>query len=191
MPPRLMPDILEGRGWECFDCGRGSCGRGGGFGTGRGRGRGRMFDNGDLRLIIMLLLSERPRHGYEIIKALADRVGGGYSPSPGVVYPTLTLLEELGHAAVTEERGGRKLYTLTNDGHAALDDARPVLDSIQRRMDSGAAVRHGPPPQVLRAMDNLMAAVRLRLEGLDASAEQIRAVTAALDTAARAVEEVE
>ena len=81
-----------------------------------GRGRGRMFDNGDLRLVVMQLLSERPRHGYEIIKALEERVGGGYSPSPGVVYPTLTLLEELGHATVTDERAGRKLYTLTPDG---------------------------------------------------------------------------
>ena len=93
-----VPDRLEApAGWDCPRGGR--RGRGGG-------GRGRMFDNGDLRLIIMSLLSDRPRHGYEIIKALEERVGGGYSPSPGVVYPTLTLLEELGQASVMEERAG-------------------------------------------------------------------------------------
>ena len=187
MPPRPMPDAFEGRGWDCFGCGKRGCGRGGGFG--QGRGRGRLFDNGDLRLVILLLLSERPRHGYEIIKALADRVGGGYSPSPGVVYPTLTLLEDVGHAVVTEERAGRKLYTLTEDGHAALAEVRPVVDSILRRMDSSAATRGGPPPQVLRAVDNLMAAIRLRLEGQDHSPAHVLAITAALDAAARAVEE--
>ena len=117
MSRRDVPDTVSGStSWDCFGCGRRGCGRGPGAGGGGGRGRGRMFDNGDLRLVVMQLLSERPRHGYEIIKALEERVGGGYSPSPGVVYPTLTLLEELGHASVTDERAGRKLYTLTADG---------------------------------------------------------------------------
>ena len=117
MSRRDVPDTVSGStSWDCFGCGRRGCGRGPGAGGGGGRGRGRMFDNGDLRLVVMQLLSERPRHGYEIIKALEERVGGGYSPSPGVVYPTLTLLEELGHASVTDERAGRKLYTLTPDG---------------------------------------------------------------------------
>src|SRR5208282_4613403 len=91
---------------------------GGGHHGGRGRHRegGRVFDHGDLRLVVMALLAERPRYGYEIIKALEERVGGGYSPSPGVVYPNLTLLEEVGHATISEEHGGRKLYTLTDEG---------------------------------------------------------------------------
>ena len=72
----------------------------GGHGRGGRRG-GRVLDHGDLRLLILRLLEEKPRHGYEIIKAIEEQVGGAYSPSPGVVYPTLTLLEELGHAAVT------------------------------------------------------------------------------------------
>ena len=70
---------------------------------GRGRHRfgrrpGRMFDHGELRLVVLALISERPRHGYEIIKEIEDRVAGTYTPSPGVIYPTLTMLEELGHA---------------------------------------------------------------------------------------------
>ena len=65
---------------------------------GRGGGRRRMFDGGELRLVILALIAQKPRHGYEVIKALGERVGGEYSPSPGVVYPTLTLLEDMGYA---------------------------------------------------------------------------------------------
>src|SRR5271154_2576162 len=89
----------------------------GGFGRGRfgwgergggvaGR-EGRMFDNGELRLVILALGAEKPRHGYEIIKALGERVGGDYSPSPGVVYPTLTLIEDMGYASASGDEGGR------------------------------------------------------------------------------------
>lgn len=187
MPPRDMPDVPGGpTGWDCFGCGRRGCGRGG---FGGGRGRGRMFDNGDLRVVIMQLLSERARHGYEIIKELGERVGGGYQPSPGVVYPTLTLLQELGEAAVSEERAGRRLYALTEQGRSAVADSRPVLDAILARLESGAAARGGPPPQIVRAMENLAMAVRLRLHGQPAGEAQVRAITAAIDAAARAVEE--
>jgi DNA-binding PadR family transcriptional regulator len=171
-------------GWDCPGRGRGR-----GLGLGGGRGRGRMFDSGDLRLIILHLLADRPRHGYEIIKALEERVGGGYSPSPGVIYPTLTLLEELGQATVSEDRGGRKLYSLTPDGHAALAASQAAIAAILTRLDSGAAARGGPPPQVARALENLATAVRLRLQGQSASERQIRAIAAAIDAAARTVED--
>src|SRR5579875_3881005 len=69
-----------------------------------GRRSGRIFDHGELRLVVLALISERPRHGYEI-KEIEDRVAGTYSPSPGVIYPTLTMLEELGHATVSENEG--------------------------------------------------------------------------------------
>jgi DNA-binding PadR family transcriptional regulator len=99
---------------------------GGGF---RGRDA-RVFEHGDLRLVIMAMLRERPRYGYEIIKELEERVGGGYSPSPGVVYPTLTLLEEVGHATVSDEAGGRRLYTLSAEGLAFLEANRTQVDAI-------------------------------------------------------------
>ena len=79
------------------------------------------------------LLQEKPRHGYEIIKAIEERLAGAYSPSPGVVYPTLTLLEELGHATVAASEGGRKLYAVTAEGTAWLDGQPP-----------GARSRRGP-----------------------------------------------
>ncbi|MFO1038083.1 MAG: PadR family transcriptional regulator [Geminicoccaceae bacterium] len=161
-----------------------------GGGRGRGRGRGRMFESGDLRLIVMQLLADRPRHGYEIIKALEERVGGGYSPSPGVVYPTLTLLEELGHATVSEERAGRRLYALTEEGRTALEASRSTLDAILARLAEGPASRGGLPPRIVRAMENLATAVRLRFEGREVSDAEIRAIAAAIDRAAGAVEEV-
>ncbi len=150
----------------------------------------RVFDHGDLRLVIMTLLAERPRYGYEIIKALEERVGGGYSPSPGVVYPNLTLLEEVGHATVSEERGGRRLYTLSAEGQAWLAANRTAAEAILARVDQGAALRAGPPPQVVRALDNLETAVRLRLKGRQATEAQIRTIADAIDAVARTVEDV-
>jgi DNA-binding PadR family transcriptional regulator len=155
---------------------------------GGGRDGARVFDHGDLRLVIMALLAEKPRYGSEIIKALEERVGDGYSPSPGVVYPTLTLLEEVGHATIREEHGGRKLYTLTDEGKAFLEANRATVDAIFARVSESAS-RRGAPPQVRRAVENLFTAVRLRLRGRPASEEQIRAIADAIDAAARAVEQ--
>src|ERR1700742_4303903 len=99
-----------------------------GFGWGEGVGRHmdrhmrrreRIFEQGDLRLVLLKLIADQPRHGYELIKAVEDSVGGAYSPSPGVVYPTLTLLEELGYATAQEE-GGKKLFSITPEGEAYL-----------------------------------------------------------------------
>ena len=89
--------------------------------------------------MILALLAEKPRYGYDIIKALEERVGGGYSPSPGVVYPTLTLLEEMGHAVVSEERAGRKLYALSPDGMAFFEANRAAANAVLARVDAGAA----------------------------------------------------
>ena len=97
---------------------------------GRG-GRGRVFDQGDLRFVLLGLIAEKPRHGYEIIKEIEDRLGGAYSPSPGVIYPTLTLLEELGYASVTED-GGKKLYAITPEGEAALAANKAAVDAHLR-----------------------------------------------------------
>jgi DNA-binding PadR family transcriptional regulator len=157
---------------------------------GRGGREGRVFDHGDLRLVIMVLLAEKPRYGYEIIKALEERVGGDYSPSPGVIYPTLTLLEELGHATVNADHGNRRLYTLSAEGLAWLDANRHAANAILARIDAGAALRAGPPPPVERALENLVTAVRLRLKGRAATEADIRAIADAIDAAARAVETV-
>jgi len=84
-------------------------------------GLGRFFAHGDLRLVSLHLIAEKPRHGYEIIKAIEEHVGGAYSPSPGVIYPTLTLLEELGYVTVTAGDGVKKLHTITSDWSWTVD----------------------------------------------------------------------
>jgi DNA-binding PadR family transcriptional regulator len=117
----------------------------------RGRRSGRLFDHGELRLVVLALISERPRHGYEIIKEIEDRVAGTYTPSPGVIYPTLIMLEELGHATVTESEG-KKLYAVTTEGSAYLAANRTAVDNALQRMQSvNSAHSGGPAPDIMRA----------------------------------------
>ena len=158
-------------------------------GRGGGRRGGRVLDHGDLRLLILQLLQEKPRHGYEIIKAIEERLAGAYSPSPGVVYPTLTLLEELGHATVAASEGARRLYAITGDGAAWLAASRPALAAVQARIAAARAV-HGevPPPALVRAVEKLKLALRLRVARGDLGEAQIQALAATIDAAATAVE---
>ena len=114
-----------GRGFGPF--GRGFM-EGGGMG-GRGFGMGRKLASVDLQLLILGLLAEKPRHGYEIIKALDERSKGFYIPSPGMVYPALTYLEEIGHATV-EADGARKLYQITETGKGQLESNRGAADAL-------------------------------------------------------------
>ena len=165
--------------------------RDGPFGRGRGERSelGRFFAHGALRLVILHLIAEKPRHGYEIIKAVEDAVGGAYSPSPGVVYPTLSLLEELGHTAVTPGEGTKKLHGITDEGRAMLDANRATLDALLRRMREAAAAHgDGPHPSVVRAKEGLKLALRMRLARGPLTPEQSAAVAAALDAATAAVE---
>jgi DNA-binding PadR family transcriptional regulator len=164
-------------------------GRHGGFDRGSRGGLGRFFAHGDLRLVILHLIAEKPRHGYEVIKAIEERVAGAYSPSPGVIYPTLTLLEELGYVTVSTGEGAKKLHTITAEGRAFLDANRAAVDVLLARMDEASRIHGGgPAPQVVRAMENLKLALRLRLARGPLSEEQANAVAAALDTAATSVE---
>ncbi len=99
------------------------------------RGRmGRMFEQGDLKYVILRLLEEKPRHGYEVIKELEDRFGGAYSPSPGTVYPTLTMLEDMGYAKANTDEGGRKVYSITPEGTTYLQENSTTVDSIFERI---------------------------------------------------------
>ncbi|TDH63200.1 PadR family transcriptional regulator [Dankookia rubra] len=169
-------------GPDRFDLGGGRHGRG-------SFGRGRFFGQGDLRLVVLRLIAEKPRHGYEIIKAIEERVGGAYSPSPGVIYPTLTMLEELGHVAATAGEGSRKQLELTAEGRAFLEANRATVEALLARMEeAGRRLGGGPAPQVARAMENLKLALRLRLGRGPLTEEAANAVAAALDAAAVAVE---
>jgi DNA-binding PadR family transcriptional regulator len=154
-----------------------------------GGGGRRVFDQGDLRLVILRLIAEKPRYGYELIKEIEDRLGGAYSPSPGVVYPNLTLLEELGHALVSASGGGKKLYAITPEGEAALAANKAAVDAIFARIaEINAAHGGGPAPQIVRAMENVRLALRLRLARGPLSESEIDAIARALDGAAVTVE---
>jgi DNA-binding PadR family transcriptional regulator len=115
--------------------GHGFRGFGGGFMGGDGFPSGRKLGAEELQLILLALLAEQPAHGYELIRMLEERSGGFYAPSPGMIYPALTYLDEIGHADATQE-GNRKLYTITNTGRAYLaerrDHADMVLDALTR-----------------------------------------------------------
>jgi DNA-binding PadR family transcriptional regulator len=102
---------------------------------------GRMLAHGDLRLIALALIAEEPRHGYEIIKQLEDRTEGWYAPSPGVVYPTLTYLEEAGYVTGAAD-GAKKLYTITDEGRSYLEQNRSFVDAVLDRLKAvGERVR--------------------------------------------------
>ncbi|WP_160123724.1 PadR family transcriptional regulator [Rhodovarius lipocyclicus] len=152
------------------------------------RGGGRFFDHGELRLLVLHLISEKPRHGYEIIKAIEERLAGAYSPSPGTIYPTLTLLEELGQVSVTEA-GGKKLHTITPEGTRALEEAAPQVASIEARIAAAGGERpQASALQVMRAMHNLKTALRFRLMRGGLSDDELSRIVAAIDEAARTVE---
>jgi DNA-binding PadR family transcriptional regulator len=169
--------------------GRGRHGRGGRSSDPTDLDLRRFFAHGDLRLVILRLIAEKPRHGYEIIKEIEDRVAGAYSPSPGVIYPTLTLLEELGYVVVSPGEGARKLHEITEAGTAFLAANGPAVEALFARMQAASAARgDGPAPQILRAMENLRLALRLRLGRGPLTDDQVTAVTTALDTAAVTVE---
>ncbi len=164
-------------------------------GGGRGRGRhghrhgGRPFDNGELRLVILRMIADAPRHGYELIKAIEDQVGGAYSPSPGVIYPTLSLLEEIGLATVDASQSGRKLYTVTAEGNAYLEANKTAVAAVFARLGArGEAPGGKPPDQLVRAMENLKLALRLKLSSGALHPSQIDAIAAALDQAAITIE---
>jgi DNA-binding PadR family transcriptional regulator len=161
---------------------------------GRGFGGGdreRLFDAGELRLVILQLVSEKPSYGYEIIKAIEDRLSGGYAPSPGVVYPTLTLLEEEGYATVSSTEGNKKLYTVTEQGIEYLKANQPAIKAIFGRIEqAGKVFGRGRSPQIMRALMNLKFALKVRASQGNLSPEQTRKICEAIDAAARVISEV-
>jgi DNA-binding PadR family transcriptional regulator len=142
----------------------------------------RMLAQGDLRLIALALIADAPRHGYEIIKLLEEKTADWYSPSPGIVYPTLTYLEEASYVTASSE-GSKKLYTITEEGNAYLAANREVVDAVLGRLKAlGERVgrwrrtvrerddRRDLPPLTEAAIDHLRETISKRLDG-DAEAE--------------------
>jgi len=178
-------------------------GHGGGFGGGRGagergwgergrgeRGRGgRMFAQGELRLLLLSLLTQENRHGYDLIKAVEDLTGGAYAPSPGVVYPTLSLLVDEGLIAEAPGEGSRKAFGATDAGRAEADARAEEIAAIIARLKAlaEATSREASPP-VMRAMANLKLALKGRVFAAGFDESVAHRIADILDEAARRIE---
>ena len=164
--------------------------RHGGFGRGFGEGRGRLFDAGDVKLVILRLLADQPSYGYQLIKAMEQRLAGGYTPSAGVIYPTLTLLEEEGLATSSLENN-KKIYSLTQEGIEFLEANKEQVGALfQRLEETGRDFERGRSPEMMKAFMNLRGAVMARVSRQNIKPEQIRKITDVINAAAKAIDEL-
>jgi DNA-binding PadR family transcriptional regulator len=171
--------------------GRGGLGEDGfGGGPGGGRRRGKRFAGEELRLMVLGLLEEGPRHGYELIRAFAEKSGEGYSPSPGVLYPLLTMLSDMELVAeVPSQATSRRSYALTDAGKAEIDGARERLDALFARLAAMADdSARGDAAPVRRAMMNLRTATMQRLSCDEAEQNLAFDIAALIDAAAQQIE---
>ncbi len=128
-----------------------------------GRGRERMFDAGDVKLVILKLLSEQPSYGYQLIKTMEERLAGGYTPSAGVIYPTLTMLEEEGLATSATENN-KKVYSVTPEGTKFLEENKRRVEALFERLEeAGKGFERGRSPEIMKAFHNLRGAVIARV----------------------------
>ena len=160
----------------------GERGRGGG-----GRGR-RMFDGGELRLVLLKLIADEPRHGYDLIRAIEEMTGGGYAPSPGVVYPTLTLLDEMGQIEEQASEGVKKRFAATDAGRVQLAEKADEVEALIARLEAiGEHRNRADQWPVRRAMGNLRLSVRGRMmQGSDD--DTTHQIAALIDEVAQKIE---
>lgn len=171
------------------DSGRGSYTMGFGRGARSGGGRRRVFDSGELRLVLLKLIEEQPRHGYDLIRDIEERTGGAYAPSPGVIYPTLTLLDDMGLISEATSEGAKKQFAISEAGTAELVAKADEVKALFERLAEMGAMREktdGAP--IRRAMGNLRAVLANRLTADDVTADTLHEVAAMLDEAARKIE---
>jgi DNA-binding PadR family transcriptional regulator len=188
--PEALLAMRGGRGWQGnwgpfhFDFGEE-----GWSGGRRGRRARRMFEGGELRLVLLKLIADEPRHGYDLIRAIEELTGGEYAPSPGVVYPTLTLLQDMGLIEEAPGEGPRKPFQITDDGRAHLAEREEEIEALLERLRD-LAPREGPSggSPVWRAMRNLGMAIRNRLGHGDVTEETVHELAALIDEFAQRVE---
>ena len=155
----------------------------------RGGRRRRVFDSGELRLVLLKLIADQPRHGYELIRAIEELTGGLYVPSAGMVYPILTLLQDMGQIEEATPGGARKQFTATAEGTEHLAARRQEVEALFARLSELASERKrtdGGP--IRRAMENLRAALMYRLNRDTVETETLHAAAAILDDAAQKIE---
>lgn len=187
IPAGLFAMGLGGRGWE----GRGGWGGdwGSGWGGGGRRGRGRVFEPGELRLVLLKLIAEQPRHGYDLIRAIEEMTHGSYAPSPGVVYPTLTMLLDMGLIEEAEAEGSRKAFRITADGEAHLEEKKDEVEGLMAKLSGlGDDQRKAGGAPIRRAVGNLLSALWHRVTREDADEDMLHGIAAILDEAAQKIE---
>lgn len=165
-------------------------GRHGGFGRRHGRrGRRGKFGADELRLLILKLVKQEPAHGYDLIRRIEELTGGAYAPSPGMIYPALSMLEDMGLVEASQSDGARKTYSITEAGEADLEDNKALLAELEVRI-AHFAERHAriDAAPIKRAMGNLAAAMRGRMSREDAKRETALDIADILDDVARKIE---
>jgi DNA-binding PadR family transcriptional regulator len=189
--PEALMAMRGGRGWQGswgpfhFDFGDEASGGG----RRRHPGRRRMFESGELRLVLLKLIADEPRHGYDLIRAVEELTGGEYAPSPGVIYPTLTLLQDMGLIEEAAGEGPRKPFQITTEGSAHLEERADEVERLLERL-SDMKPREGSMSgsPVWRAMRNLGMAIRNRLQHGDVTDETVHELAALIDEFAQRVE---
>ena len=162
-----------------------------GWGGRRGRRARRMFEGGELRLVLLKLIADEPRHGYDLIRAIEELTGGEYAPSPGVVYPTLTLLQDMGLIEEAAGEGPRKSFQATDEGRAHLEErAEEVEGLFERLSDLKPRTDHMAGPAIGRAVKNLMTALSHRVGHDGLNDELLHEIAAILDEAAQRIERI-
>jgi DNA-binding PadR family transcriptional regulator len=151
--------------------------------------RRRVFDSAELRLVLLKLIADQPRHGYELIRAIEELSGGFYVPSPGVVYPTLTMLQDMGQIEEAAAAGARKAFAATADGTAELAAKKEDVEALFARLAQLATARErADPAPIRRAMGNLRTVLLYRLDRENVRAETLHEIAAILDEAAQKIE---
>jgi DNA-binding PadR family transcriptional regulator len=160
---------------------------GGHHGGGRGRRR-RMFDGDELRLVLLKLIADQPRHGYDLIRDIEERTGGAYAPSAGVIYPTLTMLDDMGLIEAVSE-GSRKEFAATEAGREHLaehaEEVAALFERLEALGEERSRVDRGP---IRRATANLFSALQHRLSRDDMTADLLHQAAAIIDEAAQKIE---
>ncbi|KQX25961.1 MULTISPECIES: PadR family transcriptional regulator [unclassified Sphingomonas] len=161
----------------------------GGRGGRRGGGRRRVFESTELRLVLLALIGEQPRHGYDLIKAIEERSGGSYAPSPGVVYPTLTMLQDMGLIAEQAAEGSKRLFAITEAGKLEIGEQAEQVEALFARIEALGEEQGGGHDRapVRRAMVNLAMVLRDRM-GRSGNTDLAHEVAAILDEATRKIE---
>jgi DNA-binding PadR family transcriptional regulator len=154
-------------------------------------GRERLFDAGDLKLVILKLLAESPSYGYQLMKRMEERLSGGYTPSAGVIYPTLTMLDEEGFTSENTSDTNKKVYSVTPEGLAYLQQNKErVLQVFDRLREAGEGFRRRRSPEIIKAFHNLRGAVEARVSRQTISSEQIRKIADAINAAAAIIDKL-